>query len=56
MVTLVEEKAKTLKPGDWIVGAGWDEGKLEELRYIYSSDLDKVSPDNPVWLMHTMGH
>lgn len=43
-------------PGEWITGAGWDEGKLEELRYVYAADLDRVAPDNPVWLAHTMGH
>lgn len=44
------------KPGEWIRGGGWDEGKLAELRYIYASDLDRVAPDNPVWLTQTMGH
>jgi predicted amidohydrolase YtcJ len=40
----------------WVQGRGWDEGKLEELRYVYASDLDAVAPENPVWLTHTMGH
>lgn len=47
--------AKT-KPGEWVSGNGWDEGKLAERRYITAADLDKVSPDNPVWLEHTTGH
>ena len=38
------------------MGAGWDEGKLAERRYLLASDLDKVTPNNPVWLMHTTGH
>jgi predicted amidohydrolase YtcJ len=42
--------------GEWIQGRGWDEGKFAELRYIYASDLDSITPDNPVWLTHTMGH
>jgi predicted amidohydrolase YtcJ len=45
-----------VKPGEWLQGAGWDEGKLAERRYVVATDLDKVSPDNPVWLMHTTGH
>jgi predicted amidohydrolase YtcJ len=45
-----------LKPGEWLQGAGWDEGKLAEHRYLLASDLDAVSADNPVWLMHTTGH
>src|SRR5580704_5179461 len=52
----IREKATTLKPGEWLVGAGWDEGKLAERRYLLASDLDKITPNNPVWLMHTTGH
>lgn len=52
----VREKVASLKPGEWLVGAGWDEGKLAERRYLLASDLDKVAPNNPVWLEHTTGH
>jgi len=45
-----------LKPGEWLQGDGWDEGKLAEHRYPLAADLDPVSPDNPVWLMQTTGH
>jgi predicted amidohydrolase YtcJ len=56
VVADVETQVKTRTGGDWIEGRGWDEGKLEERRYIYASDLDEVSAENPVWLTHTMGH
>jgi predicted amidohydrolase YtcJ len=56
VVLKVREKVATLKPGEWVQGNGWDEGKLAELRYVYASDLDKVAPNNPVWLTHTTGH
>ena len=52
----VREKVATLKPGEWLLGNGWDEGKLAELRYVYAADLDKATPKNPVWLSHTTGH
>jgi predicted amidohydrolase YtcJ len=52
----VEAQVKTLKPGEWVRGRGWDEGKLEERRYITAADLDKVAPNNPVWLTQTTGH
>lgn len=52
----VQAAAVKLKPGEWLTGAGWDEGKLAERRYIVASDLDDVAPNNPVWLMHTTGH
>ncbi len=55
-VEMVRQKVANASPDVWIRGAGWDESKLSELRYIYASDLDKVSPNNPVWLGHTTGH
>jgi predicted amidohydrolase YtcJ len=45
-----------LKPGEWVRGRGWDEGKYVERRYITAADLDKVAPNNPVWLTQTTGH
>ncbi|HTK29194.1 MAG TPA: amidohydrolase [Vicinamibacterales bacterium] len=52
----VAARVKGAKPGDWIRGRGWDEGKLAERRYITAADLDRVAPANPVWLEHTTGH
>jgi predicted amidohydrolase YtcJ len=56
VVALVAAQVDQLEAGEWVHGAGWDEGKLSERRYIYASDLDSVSADVPVWLHHTMGH
>jgi len=56
VVELVRKKAAVLKPGEWIRGAGWDEGKFVEHRLITAADLDAVSPNNPVWLANTTGH
>lgn len=55
IVKAVGEKAKTIKPGEWIRGVGWDEGYLEEclknkVRHPTRWDLDPVSPNNPVLL------
>jgi hypothetical protein len=55
-VRRVQAGLAALKPGAWLQGDGWDEGKLTERRYLSAADLDQVSPDNPVWLMHTTGH
>ena len=62
-VSTVEEAVRrvraglaALKPGAWLQGDGWDEGKLAERRYLSAADFDRVSPDNPVWLLHTTGH
>jgi predicted amidohydrolase YtcJ len=55
-VRRVQAGLAPLKPGAWLQGDGWDEGKLAERRYLTAADLDRVSPDNPVWLLHTTGH
>lgn len=56
MVELVKGKVAALKPGEWVVGAGWDEGKIEEHRYVYAQDIDPATPDNPGWFAPGMGH
>jgi predicted amidohydrolase YtcJ len=52
----IAARVATLKPGEWVRGRGWDEGKYAEKRYITAADLDAVAPNNPVWLTHTTGH
>jgi predicted amidohydrolase YtcJ len=56
VVSRVRAAIARLKPGEWLQGNGWDEGKLAEHRYVTAADLDAVSPANPVWLLHTTGH
>jgi predicted amidohydrolase YtcJ len=56
VVRRVRARIGQLKPGEWLQGEGWDEGKLIEHRYVLATDLDGVSPNNPVWLQHTTGH
>jgi hypothetical protein len=56
VVARIKARVAITKPGEWITGSGWDEGKLSEHRYITSADLDAVAPGNPVWLVHTTGH
>jgi len=56
IVARVKAKITLVKPGEWVTGSGWDEGKLAEHRYVTAADLDAVAPSNPVWLIHTTGH
>src|SRR6516164_3124491 len=56
IVARIKAKIALLKPGEWVTGSGWDEGKLAERRYVTAADLDTVAPNNPVWLVHTTGH
>jgi predicted amidohydrolase YtcJ len=56
IVEAVKKRASTAKPGEMILGVNWDDAKLAERRYVNRHDLDPVSPDNPVVLMHESGH
>ena len=52
----VAQRAAMARSGEWVVGSGWDEGKLAEHRYPTAAELDRASPHNPVWLNNTTGH
>jgi predicted amidohydrolase YtcJ len=52
----VAEQVKTAKPGEWILGRGYEHNELAELRHPTAEELDKVAPDNPVYLKRTCGH
>ncbi|MEM3955886.1 MAG: amidohydrolase [Candidatus Bathyarchaeia archaeon] len=56
IIDLIKRQIEVINPGEWVLGSGWDEEKLIEKRLIYASDLDPVSPNNPVWLMHSSLH
>ena len=53
-VERVRQRVATVKPGEWILGWGWDEGKWAA-HYPDNRALSAVSPNNPVYLvgLHT---
>jgi len=52
----LKAKVQETGKGKWILGRGWDQDRLEEKRFPNRWDLDKVSPDNPVFLNRVCGH
>lgn len=62
IVAKVADAAQKAAPGEWIIGRGWHQEKWDHapqpnyLGYPYHGDLDKVAPNNPVWLTHSSGH
>jgi predicted amidohydrolase YtcJ len=56
LLDAVKEKAADAKPGEWILGRGWDQVKLSDHRNPNKWDLDEASLENPVWLTRTCGH
>lgn len=42
--------------GGWILGNGYDDAQLTEQRHPTATDLDRVSQDQPVMILHQSGH
>jgi predicted amidohydrolase YtcJ len=47
---------KELKLGQWVIGWGYDDTGIEEQRHPTREDLDEVSTEHPVLLMHISSH
>ncbi len=45
----VAAKVRTSQPGEWILGHGWSQNEWPE-GFGTAADLDKVAPENPVYL------
>jgi len=56
LLARVKERVAAAKPGHWIVGRGWIETFWNPPVFPTRSDLDKVSPNNPVILGRADGH
>jgi predicted amidohydrolase YtcJ len=53
---LVKAAANKHKPGEWILGSGWDQTRWSDAKFPSRLDLDQAAPDNPVYLEHVSGH
>jgi predicted amidohydrolase YtcJ len=62
IVAMVAEAVSRAKPGQWIYGRGWHQEKWTSRPtpnvegFPTHASLDKVSPNNPVLLVHASGH
>jgi predicted amidohydrolase YtcJ len=52
----VKERAAKTEPGKWITGRGWIETFWKPPQFPTRGDLDKIAPDNPVYLERADGH
>ncbi|NLG86909.1 MAG: amidohydrolase [Firmicutes bacterium] len=48
--------ANPVEPGQWILGRGWDQNQLLEKRFPTKADLDKIAPNNPIFVTRVCGH
>lgn len=56
LVAALKERAKTTPKGQWIRGRGYDDTLLKDHRHPTRHDLDKVSTEHPIWILHTSTH
>lgn len=52
---IIGETVKTTKPGEWIIGRGWDH-TIWKQNFPSKKDLDQIAPNNPVYLVRVDGH
>ena len=52
----VKERVDKAKPGEWVTGRGWIETFWKPPVFPTRWDLDKISPNNPVFLTRADGH
>jgi predicted amidohydrolase YtcJ len=45
-----------LQPGEWVMGLGYDDSLLAEQRHPTKDDLDEVSTEHPIYLIHVSAH
>jgi predicted amidohydrolase YtcJ len=52
----LREKAADTSAGDWVMGWGYDDTLLAERRHPTRADLDRVSREHPIAILHISGH
>lgn len=52
----IKERVAQTERGRWITGRGWIETFWKPVQFPTRQDLDKVAPDNPVFLTRADGH
>jgi predicted amidohydrolase YtcJ len=56
LLSAIRQAAQARKPGEWILGRGYDQFQLDTGRHPTRDELDSAAPDNPVYLVRTCGH
>ena len=55
-LTKVKERVDQAQPGEWITGRGWIETFWKPPVFPTRADLDRIAPNNPVFLDRADGH
>lgn len=52
----VKQRVESVDPGTWVRGRGWDQNDWKVTRFPDHAVLDRVAPNNPVYLTRVDGH
>ncbi len=52
----VRERVKKTSPGLWIRGRGWDQNEWPSKQFPSHVSMDRIAPNNPVYLVRVDGH
>jgi len=52
----IKAAAAASRPGEWILGRGWNQFQWEEKREPLLTDLDDITPNNPAMMVRACGH
>lgn len=56
MQSRLRAAAEQARPGEWVLGRGYDHAALDINRHPTLAELDAAVPDNPVFITRTCGH
>jgi predicted amidohydrolase YtcJ len=58
IVALLKQRIeeRDLAPGEWVIGFGYDDSLVAEERHPTRDDLDRVSTEHPILLLHVSHH
>ena len=56
IVTRLRQAAATLPPHRWILGRGYDDTGVRDMRHPTRRDLDQASTEHPIVIWHNSGH
>ncbi|WP_269791309.1 amidohydrolase [Stenotrophomonas sp. Iso1] len=56
VVARLQAFEKNLAPGEWLLGAGWDQNRWDDTAFPTVADLDAAFPDRPLYLDRIDGH
>ena len=52
----LRQRASETPPGEWVIGYGFDDSLVAEHRFMTREELDSVSTEHPIFVLHVSAH